>query len=317
MRKEREQKLNAIFFHHIAATCQKFFRGFHSRKHLHNYYGRKAYLEKVEKRGEWTNNFLQDQHRVQVAQAHAAEEEKQRVDFDNLASELHHLVSTKATPGVYNPPYNDLLPHAFEKPIEQHLRESSRVQVPKSLRQPKTMRRSSSQASPSGGRCLGGSHADWHASQAERTAGPPQDLPDRDPRVSRSASVGHLQKMQGPFRSKEQVEIANAKAHNNNRSIQAAALYDAVEQDRRMQNRLSKLTRVSPIDFMAPGFPGEKAPPSSVHIHVPFRERPVELRNDYCELPKIRDKPPFFTAMGGGKQFDDYHDAHLLPGGLV
>lgn len=26
--------------------------------------------------------------------------------------------------GVYNPPYSDLLPRAFEKPIEEHLREA-------------------------------------------------------------------------------------------------------------------------------------------------------------------------------------------------
>jgi hypothetical protein len=28
------------------------------------------------------------------------------------------------TPGVYNPPYSDLLPRAFEKPIEEHLRDA-------------------------------------------------------------------------------------------------------------------------------------------------------------------------------------------------
>lgn len=219
------------------------------------------------------------------------------------------------TPGVYNPPYNDLLPHAFDKPIEQHLRDSCRVQVPKSLRQ--IRRRHAGSASPSGGRHLGGSHTEWHSSQAGRNAGPPQDLPDRDPKISRSASVGHLQKIQGPFRSREQIEVSNAKAHNNYRSIQSAALYDAVDADRKMQQRLSKLTRVSPIDFCAPGLPAERAPPSSVHTHVPFRERPVELRNDYCELPKIRDKPPFFTAHRGDRHFEDYNDAHLLPGGLV
>ena len=29
--------------------------------------------------------------------------------------------------GVYNPPYSDLLPKAFEKPIEDHLRDACRV----------------------------------------------------------------------------------------------------------------------------------------------------------------------------------------------
>ena len=35
-----------------------------------------------------------------------------------------------AAPGVYNPPYNDLLPKAFEKPIEDHLRDACRAPSP-------------------------------------------------------------------------------------------------------------------------------------------------------------------------------------------
>merc|ERR550532_1938335 len=111
---------------------------------------------------------------------------------------------------------------------------------------------------------LGGSVTQPQA-KGGASAGPPQDLPDRRPHRSRSASVGKMQKIQGPFRSKEQIEVANAKASTNYRSLQCTSPYDVVEDDRKMQQRLSKLTRVSPIDFVAPGLPPEKAPPSSVY----------------------------------------------------
>ncbi|CAE8620616.1 unnamed protein product, partial [Polarella glacialis] len=134
---ERNRRLNKEFFEHCAAVIQKFFRGWWSRRHLHDYHGRKRYLATVEKRGEWTSEYLAREHQEKLSIAKQEEERQMRQEFDNLAGELHHLVSTKTIAGVYNPPYNDTLPRAFEKPIEQHLRDSCRVQMPKSLRRPR------------------------------------------------------------------------------------------------------------------------------------------------------------------------------------
>lgn len=230
-----------------------------------------------------------------------------RREFDNLAGELHHLISTKSIAGVYNPPYNDMLPRAFEKPIEQHLRESCQVRVPASLRCPKLKNHSaSSSPTKSRGYLEGSLHA-----------GPPQDLPDRDPHQSRSASVGRMQKVQGPFRSKEQIEISNAKASNIFRSVQSSSAYDVEQTNQRMQTKLAKLTRASPMDFNPVGMAPDSQPPSSVHVGAPYRNRPSEMRGDYTELPKIRDKPPFFTALQRDKHFHDYNEKELLPFGSV
>mmetsp|Transcript_57704 Transcript_57704/g.180819 ORF Transcript_57704/g.180819 Transcript_57704/m.180819 type:complete len:389 (+) Transcript_57704:145-1311(+) len=311
LRLERNRQLQMVFFHHCAAVIQKFFRGWSSRRNLHDYYGRKQYLETIGKRGEWTTEYLRREHQQKLEEAKREEEAAMRKEFDTLAGELHHLVSTKTIAGVYNPPYNDVLPHAFEKPIEEHLRDSCNVQLPKSLRRPRH-RVAIASASPQRT-----SQADWQATASGAVSGPPQDLPDRAPHVSRSASVGRMQRIQGPFRSKEQIEVANAKASTNFRTLQASGRYDAAEADRRMQSKLTKLTRISPIDFVAPGMPPERQPPSSVHIRAPFRERPVEMRSDYVELPKIRDKPPFFTALPRDKHFHDYHERPLVPSGHV
>eukprot|EP00440_Ansanella_granifera_P008126 gb/GFBE01008793.1/.p1 GENE.gb/GFBE01008793.1/~~gb/GFBE01008793.1/.p1 ORF type:complete len:395 (+),score=89.06 gb/GFBE01008793.1/:1-1185(+) len=317
VRFEKERRLNAQFFYHCAATIQKFFRGWWSRRHLHDFYGRKMYLTKVEKRGDWTTAYLAQEHQDKLAMAKIEEERQMRQEFDNLAGELHHLVSTKTIAGVYNPPYNDHLPRAFEKPIEQHLRDALRVQVPKSLRRPRH-KIALDQSGPHGYSAqIGASHAEMQAVGGGMIVGPPQDLPDRQPYRSRSASAGRMQKVQGPFRSKEQIEVANIKAATLYRSVQASGPYDALEHDSKMQTRLSKLTRMSPMDFVAPGLPPIGPPPSSVHAGVPYRERPVEMRSDYLELPKIRDKPPFFTAMARDKHFGEYNEQHLLPHGHI
>jgi len=316
-RLDRKRRLNAHFFHHCATVAQKFFRGWRSRRHLHHFYGRKRYLEKIEQRGEHTTEWLQQLHKKKLVQAKHQEERQMRDEFDNLAGELHHLVSTKAIAGVYNPPYNDTLPRAFEKPIEQHLRDSCKVQVPKSLRRPRHRMAIAESMSPSRGMQLGSTHREQHEYARAVSTGPPQDLPNRVAHHSRSASVGRMQKIQGPFKSKEQMEVASAKAVQLNRTIQASVPYDLVSEDRKMQQRIDKLTRVSPIDFVAPGLPPERPPPSSVHTGVPHRERPLELRNEYTELPKIRDKPPFFTAMPHDKHFAEYNEQMLIPSGHV
>merc|ERR1719401_2663744 len=308
LRLERTKRLNAHFFHHCATIIKKYFKGWWSRRYLHDYYGRKAYLEKVEKRGDWTKEYLKRYESNKVVEAKMEEETQMRKEFNNLAGELHHLVSTKSIAGVYNPPYNDMLPRAFEKPIEQHLRDSCRVRLPKSLRRPR--HRSTGPT----GTILPPLD---RSAPSPPIASPPQDLPDRDPHHSRSASVGRMQKIQGPFRSREQIEVANAKASNVFRSLQSSSDYDAVEYERRMDNKIGKMIRVSPVDFAPTGVQSTGYPPSSVHASAPFRDRGHELRSDYNELPKIRDKPPFFTALPRDKHFHDYDDQHLLPCGAV
>merc|ERR1719221_1463382 len=135
-----------------------------------------------------------------------------RKEFEDLAGDLHHLVSTKTIAGVYNPPYNDMLPRAFEKPIEQHLRDACRAPMPRSLRRPRHHHLDTGGTAPPGGgttKALGPSHGERIATLGERGGGPPQDLPNREPHSSRTASVGRMKHIQGPFRSKEQVEVAN------------------------------------------------------------------------------------------------------------
>ncbi|CAK9061095.1 unnamed protein product [Durusdinium trenchii] len=73
---ERKNRLKLHFFHHCACTIQRVFRGRWSRKRVHSFYGRKVYLEKVEKRGVWTKAFLIEEHKEKLAAAKIQEEQK-------------------------------------------------------------------------------------------------------------------------------------------------------------------------------------------------------------------------------------------------
>ena len=49
--------------------------------------------------------------------------EKEVVEFKKVTANLHHLLSTKTQPGIYNSPYNqDQPPTAMGIPVEEHLR---------------------------------------------------------------------------------------------------------------------------------------------------------------------------------------------------
>ena len=47
-----------------------------------------------------------------------------RLELTKVAANVHHLVSTKAIPGIYNPPYvrDDMKPQIFNVDVETHLK---------------------------------------------------------------------------------------------------------------------------------------------------------------------------------------------------
>ena len=98
------------------------YRGYYSRRWEHDFYARKKYLQYVETKNEEVRRNL-DEHNRGIAQDEQKRQEKcARTEFTELASNLHHLSSTKAVPGVYNPPYSQLKPQAFNVDIEEHLK---------------------------------------------------------------------------------------------------------------------------------------------------------------------------------------------------
>ena len=110
------------FFTEQAKIIQKYYRGFYSRKYEHDFYARKSYLSHVQTKNEEVRKQLEDFARKTALEEAKLQEQTARTEFHELASNLHHLASTKAIPGVYNPPYSQLKPQAFNVDIETHLK---------------------------------------------------------------------------------------------------------------------------------------------------------------------------------------------------
>lgn len=76
----------------------------------------------VATKNEDVRKLLDSHHKDLQRQEEIRQEECARTEFGELASNLHHLSSTKTIPGVYNPPYSQLKPQAFNVDIETHLK---------------------------------------------------------------------------------------------------------------------------------------------------------------------------------------------------
>jgi len=122
-RQARRREVECLF-HSYALSIQQVFRGFFSRKYRHDFYARKAYIKLILDRSDKLRLELSI-NREKVAQ----EEQERRLkkmqqEFKNIAKGLHHLLSTKTRPGVYNAPFApNGPPTAFGRPVEEHLRE--------------------------------------------------------------------------------------------------------------------------------------------------------------------------------------------------
>jgi hypothetical protein len=305
-RLDRHRLRNQAFFDHTAAIIQKHFRGYWSRLYRHDFYARRKYLRNVDERGVRTVTHLQKRYEKELSDQEHATQLRMKKEFTSLTSQLHHLVSTQIIPGVYNPPYSDTLPKAFGIPVEEHLRKCNPVRLPASLRRPLYRNRTV----PPGRRL--------DPIETVKRPGTAEEMPRRQKLHSTTATVGRHRPIQGPFRTREEIALSNARAYSQYRSIQADSTYDTVRESERMQEKLSKMTRVGSDEFVHRKV-NEKPFVPTANAETDFPHRPVEFREDYTEVPKIGNKPPYFVAMPAGKLFAEYEDPlkHLsLQGGV-
>ena len=123
----RDTKRQRDYFDAFAAPMQLRFRGFHSRKYLHNFYARKAYIDAVLHKGDAIRTQLQHRLDEQVVERTSEQERTGRESVNKLATRLHHLRSTASCAGIYNSPYHiGYHPTAFGVPVEDHLRNAVR-----------------------------------------------------------------------------------------------------------------------------------------------------------------------------------------------
>lgn len=114
----------------LVTTVQAAFRGYYSRKYVHSMSAIRDYLLAVEAKGRQVKQETLRAAAEQRARLEASRQAAAERDFLDAAEQLHHLVSTKSRPGVFNPPYAGVRtgggggpPTAFGLPVEEHIKE--------------------------------------------------------------------------------------------------------------------------------------------------------------------------------------------------
>ncbi len=135
LKEERLAAERAAIFQYQASVIQHVFRGFYSRRFKHDFYARKAYIANILEKSNSLRVELAANRERAAQEEQARRMESMQAEFKKVASGLHHLLSTKSRPGVYNSPFAlDGPPTAFGVSVEDHLRDSTADILRESLR---------------------------------------------------------------------------------------------------------------------------------------------------------------------------------------
>ncbi|KAM7406315.1 hypothetical protein PAMP_000700 [Pampus punctatissimus] len=106
------------FYEEMAVRVQRRWRGFFVRKYIHNFYARKSYLEGLSMKNELVRRELDELEELQKRERDCLEMVKEQTAKVYQAHRLHHLLSTKQCPGVFNSPFRPA-PHEMELLLRQ------------------------------------------------------------------------------------------------------------------------------------------------------------------------------------------------------
>lgn len=96
-----------------------------------DYSERKKYLNMINKKNIETLEELKELAKEAHYEQERKKEEDSRKQFNNIVSNLHHLMSTSTIPGVYNNPNlsEETKPQVYNADIETHLKSAFKVLV--------------------------------------------------------------------------------------------------------------------------------------------------------------------------------------------
>ncbi|XP_029282467.1 LOW QUALITY PROTEIN: spermatogenesis-associated protein 17 [Cottoperca gobio] len=106
------------FYEEMAVRIQRRWRGFFVRKNIHNFYARKSYLEGLSRKNKLVRRELDELEELQKRERDCLEMVKKQTAKVYQAHRLHHLISTKQCPGVFNSPFRPA-PHEMELLLRQ------------------------------------------------------------------------------------------------------------------------------------------------------------------------------------------------------
>ncbi|KAK9542577.1 hypothetical protein VZT92_000425 [Zoarces viviparus] len=106
------------FYEEMAVRIQRRWRGFYARKNVHNFYARKSYLEGLSRKNELVRMELDELEELQKRERDCLEMVREQTAKVYQTQRLHHLISTKQCPGVFNSPFRPA-PHEMELQLRQ------------------------------------------------------------------------------------------------------------------------------------------------------------------------------------------------------
>ncbi|XP_074523023.1 spermatogenesis-associated protein 17 isoform X2 [Halichoeres trimaculatus] len=106
------------FYEEMAVRIQRRWKGFFVRKYIHNFYARKRYLEGVVMNNELVRRELDEHEELQKRERSCLKMVKEQTAKVYQAHRLHHLLSTKQCPGIFNPPFRPA-PNEMEQLLRQ------------------------------------------------------------------------------------------------------------------------------------------------------------------------------------------------------
>ncbi|XP_069378137.1 spermatogenesis-associated protein 17 [Paralichthys olivaceus] len=118
------------FYEEMAVRIQRRWRGFYVRKYIHNFYARKRYLEGLSRNNELVRRELDELEHLQKRERDCLQVIKEQTNKVYQAHRLHHLLSTKQRPGVFNSPFRPA-PHETELLLRQVKYQAPTGLVPK------------------------------------------------------------------------------------------------------------------------------------------------------------------------------------------
>ena len=89
------------FYSAAVINIQRVYRGYYFRKYTHDFYARMHYLDHLRSKNQEMRESMNKYYDALKAEQARQQEDYARLEFNKLASSLHHLTSTKAIPGVY------------------------------------------------------------------------------------------------------------------------------------------------------------------------------------------------------------------------
>lgn len=106
------------FYEEMAVRIQRRWRGYYVRKYVHSFYARKSYLEDITMKNDQVRRDLDELEELQRRERACLAIVKEQTAKVYQAHRLHHLLSTKQCPGVFNSPFRPA-PHEMELLLRQ------------------------------------------------------------------------------------------------------------------------------------------------------------------------------------------------------